>query len=55
MKNKISFITEHSAIKSDNDFFEHISKIKFKDKSFPNSDAIEFVNQFSKSILLKGV
>lgn len=52
MKNKISFIIEHSAIKSDNDFFEHISKIKFKDKSFPNSDAIEFVSQFSKSILL---
>lgn len=52
MKNKISFITKHTAIKSDNDFFELIKNTKFENSSFPNKDAMEFVKRFSNSILL---
>ena len=43
---QISFITNHTSIKSDNDFFELIKNTKFENSSFPNKDAIEFVKDF---------
>ena len=52
MNTKISYLTRHKTFKTDDDFFSLIQNLKIKNRDFPNKNAQDFVNLFSKSILL---